>query len=45
VTNVVTWDRHITFRGVPAVGVSQLSRLTGLLGGPDTSTGLQGSDP
>ena len=45
VANVVTWDRRITFRGVPAVGISQLGRLTGLLGGPDATTGLQGADP
>ena len=31
--------------GVPAVGVGQLGRLTGLFGGPDAAAGFQGADP
>ena len=45
VADVVARDRRITFLGVPAVGVGQLSRLTGLFGGPDAAAGFQGADP
>ena len=38
-------ERRITFLGVPAVGVGQLGRRTGLFGGPDAAARFQGADP
>ena len=45
VADVVARDCRVTFLGVPAVGVGQLGRLTGLFGGPDAAAGFQGADP